>query len=89
MIDKLKNEAMKRGMKLLSSPAVMRAMADPRLMKAISQGYAYKGKMQESIDSGIKAVASKLNLATKEDITDLKRSYRHVEGMVSEMQEKD
>jgi len=52
MLDKLKQEAMRQGMKLLSNPKVMKMMADPRLMNAISQGFAIKGRIQTEIETG-------------------------------------
>ena len=55
MLEKLKQEAMRQGMKLLSNPKVMKMMADPRLMNAISQGFAIKGRMYLSFDQAGRA----------------------------------
>lgn len=85
MIDKLKQEAMKQGMKLISSPKVMKLMADPRFMNAITQGFALKSRIQSEVDTRLRAMAGALNLATREDLEELQRTLRRMESAVNEM----
>ncbi len=88
MLEKLKKEAMRQGMKLMSNPKFMKMMADPRLMNAISQGFALKGKIQEEIEGKLRQVAETLNLATREDVENLRQSLNQMENSVSNLEKK-
>lgn len=88
MFDKLKQEAMRRGMMLMSNPKVMKMMADPRVMNAISQGYAVKGRIQSEIEARLRGLAQSLNLATKEDVESLRESLSRMEDSVSALERK-
>lgn len=87
-MDKLKQEAMRQGMKLMTNPKVMKMMADPRVMNAISQGFALKGQVQSGIESTIRNVAASLNLATREDVENLRRTLSQIESSVSSLERK-
>jgi hypothetical protein len=88
MMNKIKEEAMKRGMKLMTNPKVMKMMADPRFMNALSKGFQMRGQIQGSVDSALKNVATRLQLATKDDLTNLQRTVQRMENKVSTLQEK-
>jgi polyhydroxyalkanoate synthesis regulator phasin len=88
MFDKLKQEAMRQGMKLMSNPKVMKMMADPRLMNAISHGFALKGRIEGEIESRLREVAAKLNLATKEDLDGLRDTLSRMQDSVSHLERK-
>jgi polyhydroxyalkanoate synthesis regulator phasin len=88
MIDKIRQEMMRRGMKLMTNPKVMKAMADPRVMSAITQGFALKGQIQSQIEGTLRQVAAALNLATKEDVENLRRTLSQVEDSVSDLERK-
>ncbi|MCC6747341.1 MAG: hypothetical protein IT371_06760 [Deltaproteobacteria bacterium] len=88
MMDKLKQEAMRRGMKLMTNPRVMKLMADPRFMNAISQGFALKGRIQSEIDARLRTVAGALHLATKDDVETLQRTVRQMESSMNSLEKK-
>jgi len=88
MIEKIKKEAMKQGMKLMSNPKFMKMMADPRVMMAITQGFAFKGKLQAELDERLRTVIDRLNLATKEEVSELKRTLSRMEGTVVDLEKK-
>ncbi len=88
MLEKLKQEAMRQGMKLLSNPKVMKMMADPRLMNAISQGFAIKGRIQTEIETRLRTVAGALNLATREDVESLRSTIDQMQQSVSHLERK-
>ena len=88
MFDKIRQEAMRRGMMLMSSPKVMKMMADPRLMTAISQGFAIKGRIQSEIEARLRGIAETLNLATKEDIDALRQTVSRMEDSVTVLERK-
>lgn len=87
-MDKIKQQVMRHGMKLLTNPKVMKMMADPRVMNAITQGFAIKGQIQSQIEGTLRQVASVLNLATKEDIENLRRTLHQVEDSVNDLERK-
>jgi TolA-binding protein len=86
MIDRLKKEVLKRGVKLLSNPSFMRTIADPRVMRAISQAFAVRGRIQSEADAVLRSAARFFNVATVEDIRDLKRTLRQMESAVSRLE---
>lgn len=88
MIDKLKQQAMRRAMKLASDPRVTKVMADPRFMNAIMKGLQLRGRIQSEIDARLRAIASALNLATKEDIEGLNRNLRQVETRCGDLEQR-
>ena len=88
MLEKLKQEAMRQGMKLLSNPKVMKMMADPRLMNAISQGFAIKGRIQSELETRLRVVAGALNLATREDVESLRSTIDQMQQSVSHLERK-
>jgi hypothetical protein len=83
MLDKMKQEAMRRGMMLFANPKVMKMMADPRFINAITQGFALKGRIQSEFDSKLRWVVSAFNLATKEEVESLRRSLSQMEDSLS------
>jgi polyhydroxyalkanoate synthesis regulator phasin len=74
----LKN-LMKQGTKLLQDPRVMQVLQDPRVMKAVSKGFELKGKVQQQFDASVEQMANNLNLATKAEVRELKRTIRKLE----------
>jgi polyhydroxyalkanoate synthesis regulator phasin len=70
---------MKQGTKLLQDPRVMKALQDPRVMKAVSKGFEIKGKVQQQFDASVEQLANNLNLATKAEVRELKRTIRKLE----------
>ena len=71
MLDKLKQQAMRQAMRLLSNPKVAQMVADPRLMTAITKGLEIKGLVQREIEGKVRAAASALHLATRTDLDDV------------------
>jgi len=88
MIEKVKQEVMRRGMKLMTNPKVMKMLADPRVMNAITQGFALRGQLQSQIEGQLRRVACVLNLATQEDVDTLRRSLHQVEDSVTDLERK-
>ena len=86
MLEKLKQQAMQRGMKLLTNPTVMKMMADPRFMNAITKSFEIKGKIQSEIDGHLRRVATALNLATKQEIAELHDTLRRIEHRCGDLE---
>lgn len=62
MLQRLKEEAMKRGMKIISNPKVMKMMSDPRLMNALSKGFQIKGRIEEQVRTRVQMVKDTLGM---------------------------
>ena len=75
----LKKTLMSQGMKMMQDPRVMKMMQDPRVMKAMAKGFEIKGKVQQQFDARVEAMANQLNLATKAEVRELKRTIRKLE----------
>ncbi|MDB4991287.1 MAG: hypothetical protein JWN04_6465 [Myxococcaceae bacterium] len=69
----------KQGTKMMQDPRVLKALQDPRVMKAVSKGFELKGKVQQHFDQSVESLANNLNLATKAEVRDLKRTIRKLE----------
>jgi len=75
----LKSMIVEGGMKLLQDPRFGKFATDPRVMRAIMQAMAMPGKVQEFTSEQIAGLAKKLNLASEEDVAQLRRTVRRLE----------
>lgn len=75
----LKSMLVDRGMRLLQDPRVGKLATDPRVMKAIMQAMAMPGKVQSFGSEQIATLAKRLNLASEEDVAQLRRTVRRLE----------
>lgn len=82
----LKERVMERGMRLMSDPRVMKLMQNPRVMNVVMRGFQLRGKAQAQIDSTVRTVAKTLKLATREEVSELKRIIRSLEMAVKQVQ---
>ncbi len=89
MIDKLKKEAMKKGMQLMSSPGFMKMMSDPRVMKAIGQAFALRGQVQSEFDEKLRSIAATFGFATEEEVQELKRTISRMESTIINLESKE
>lgn len=78
----LKAKLLERGMKLLQDDRVMKVIQDERVMKTVMQAMELRGKVQQSVDEGVAKVAKSLNLATQQEVGELKRTIRKLEREV-------
>ncbi len=74
-----KKSVLSQGMKLMQDPRIMKVLQDPRVMKAMAKGFELKGKAQQVFDTRVEKVADSLNLATKAEVRELKRTIRKLE----------
>jgi polyhydroxyalkanoate synthesis regulator phasin len=75
----IRDEVLKRGMKLMEDPRVAKLIQDERVMKVASQAFMLRGKVQDEIDGRIEKVAKSLGLVTKSDVKELKRTIKKLE----------
>lgn len=69
----------KRGVQLLQDERVKKLMEDPRLMEGLMRALRLRGRLQESMDAQVDQLARSLNLATKSEVRELKRTLRKME----------
>ncbi|MBW2731322.1 MAG: hypothetical protein JRH20_02955 [Deltaproteobacteria bacterium] len=89
MIEKLKKQAMERGVKLLSNPKVMKVMADPRFMNAIMKSMELRGRLKSDFEGWVANMARSLNLATQDDLTTLEQSVQRMEAQMEAQLKED
>jgi polyhydroxyalkanoate synthesis regulator phasin len=82
----LKKTLMSQSMKMMQDPRVMKMMQDPRVMKAMAKGFEIKGKVQQQVDAHVESMANSLNLATKAEVRELKRTIRKLERELKKTQ---
>ena len=70
---------LKKGTDVLHDPRVAKVLRDPRVMKAVAKGFEIKGKVQQEFDQRVEHLAGSLNLATKAEVRELKRTIRKLE----------
>lgn len=75
-----------QGKKLLQDPRIAQAMQDPRVVKATMRAIQLRGEVQERIDARVDEIAQSLNLATKKEVRELKRTIRKMEREMSKLQ---
>ncbi len=69
----------RRGLKLLQDRRLARVFQDERVVRAMMRALELRGRIQERLDERIEGVARSLNLATKRELRELKRTLRRVE----------
>lgn len=81
-----KRTLMKKGLKLMSDPRVARLMQDERVMKAVVQVMSVPGKVQSFTSDQVERLAKAMNLATEDEVDDLKRQVRRLEEEVARLE---
>jgi hypothetical protein len=79
-LGKLRETAMRQGMKLMGDPRVMKLMQDPRFQKLMMKAFQLRGEMQARRDKRAKHFARRMHLATREEVESLKRTIRELES---------
>ena len=87
MINQLKQMAMQQAMKLMSNPKFTKLMSDPRVMNALAKGFELHGQVRTKVEGSLKTLADSLNLATKEEFSNLKKKLGKVESSLDELHE--
>ena len=77
---------MERGMKLMSDPRVMKVLSNPQVMNLVMKGFQLRGRAQAQLDAQVKALARWLKLATREEVSELKRTIRALEEQIRRLE---
>ncbi len=68
-----------RLIRLLQNPRVEAFLQNPRTMEVAMRAVRAQNRFRERLDDGMDAVARRLNLATKREIRELKRTIRQLQ----------
>ena len=69
----------KQGMRLVQDPRLGRVFQNDRVVKVLIGALELRGRLQEEVDQRVELLARSLNLATKRELRELKRTLRRVE----------
>ena len=75
----LKSVIKQKSLELLQNPRVMRIAQDPRVMQLAMQAFQARGKVQAELDARFEQLAHSMNLVTKKELRELKRSLKRME----------
>jgi hypothetical protein len=87
MIEALKDIAARQVGKVLASDATMKVLQNEQLKTAVVAAINLRAEARDAIERRVKEVASRLDLATSDEVARLRRSVRDLQDHVSELQE--
>jgi hypothetical protein len=76
-----------QGAKLLSDPRVKTLMKDERVMKGMMRAIQLRGEVQETFEKRVEDIAHSLNLATTQELKDLRRQMKKMERELEKARE--
>jgi len=75
-----------QSMKIMQDPRVQKVMQDERVVKTMMRGLQMRQQVQAQVDERVETVAESLNLATKKELREIKRSMKKMERDLSKAQ---
>ncbi len=88
MWKKLRDDAIRNGMKLMANPNVMKLVSNPKVMSAMMRALQLRGEVQQAVDARVQKLAKRFKLATKEELRDLQSTMRTLEKSLKQVQSK-
>ncbi|MCP4674304.1 MAG: hypothetical protein GY854_02060 [Deltaproteobacteria bacterium] len=85
MLDSLKQKMMIKGMELMQSPAVGKMMESEKVGVVIEKAMTVPFKVSGALMSQKERLVALFDLATQEDIDDVKRAVTRVEGVLRDI----
>lgn len=83
----IKEEMMKRGMRMMSDPRVGKLMQNPQFMKLLMAAMQVPGKVNSFTNEQARILASALRLATHEEVKELERRVKKLERELAKTQD--
>jgi hypothetical protein len=87
-LSKLRDTAMREGMKLMSSPRVIKLMGSPQGQKVMTFAFQLPQKVQGIFEAQGKRFAKRFKLATRQDLKDLKKHLADLEATLKKVESK-
>lgn len=75
----LKKSLLAQAAKLAQNPKVMEVVTHPRVMEVAMKAMAARGQIGTAVDGATRTVARSLNLATRDEVKELRRTIRRLE----------
>jgi hypothetical protein len=83
MMNKLKAAMMTRAMNLMTDPKVMKVLSNPKVTNVLLQAMMLKGRAEQAWNERAQLLARRLNLATQQEVDDLKAELDAVRSRTS------
>jgi hypothetical protein len=84
MMNKLKAAMMTRAMNLMTDPKVMKMLSNPKVTNVLLQAMMLKGRAEQAWNERAQLLARQLNLATQQEVDDLKAELDAVRSRTSD-----
>jgi hypothetical protein len=85
MIDKMKEKLISHGMKLMQSPAVSKLMESEKMGVVLEKAMSVPIKLSEGLRARRERLTSLFELATQQDLDEVKRSISRMEDLLHEI----
>ena len=85
-LDKLRDRAVQKGMKLMSDPRFMKLMSSPQAQKMMMLAFQLPGKIEGAFAAQGKKLARRFKLATREEVERLNSTIRDLERTLHDVQ---
>lgn len=82
----VKKALLSQVMKLAQNPRVMEVAMSPKVMGAAMKVMALRGQVESATSAATQSLARSLNLATREEVRELRRTIRRLEDELHEME---
>ncbi len=85
MLKSLKDKAMSGAMKVMQSDKARKMMSSAEFQKVMMKAFETGFRVKQDLDSAKKTVARSLNVATGDDLADMKRTIDRLERKVRDL----
>jgi len=85
MIDAVKEKLLAKGIEMLQSPAMAKLMESEKVGTLLEKAMTFPIKMSDHFRTHKERVTSLLELATQQDLDDLKRAVSRMEGLLKDL----
>ena len=86
---RLRDSALSQGLKLMSDPRVAKLLSNPTVMKVVMQALQLRSTVHDTVDEQGRALARRLKLVTREDVTHLVERLRELEDTLQSVLDKE
>jgi len=85
----VKRELIDQAVKLMQNPRVSRALQNPRVMQGVVGAMQLGAKVQKNVETGATVVARGLNLATQEQVDELRGEIDRLRDQLADAERDD
>lgn len=89
MLKDLKDKALKMGMEAMDTDAARKLMGSPEFQKVVMKAFQTSFKVRQDLNNAKKVVARQLNVATGDDLKEMKRTIDRLERRVKNLKDEN